>query len=101
MHQGSDAIVLNAAVNGDDTNRALARLDGVLEWVRRTNSSSGASHSYVLIGLSLANQGFDAVGFRDIPSQDRQFSIFWTFSDSRWAPRPTKLVRIGETLLGA
>ena len=61
-HARSRRKVLNSAINGDDTSRALARLPGLLKWVNDTGSSD--SDQFVLVGLSLANQGFNGVSYR-------------------------------------
>jgi hypothetical protein len=57
--------VLNSAVNGDNTARALVRLPGLLQWISTESSASpSTSPNYVLVGLSLANQGYNGDTYR-------------------------------------
>jgi lysophospholipase L1-like esterase len=59
--------VLNSAINGDDTSRALVRLPGLLDWiVAESEADVGGSSAdkYLIVGLSLANQGYNGVTYR-------------------------------------
>ena len=74
LQQQGKRIVLNSARNGDDTSRALARLPGTLEWVDdEAMLLSGVVERFVVVGLSLANEGYNGAtyrtGIRDIISQ--------------------------------
>ena len=73
-------LVLNSARNGDDTGRALSRLPGTLGWINDQaallNANVVTNNRFVLVGLSLANQGYNGVtyrsGIREIIRQVRE-----------------------------
>jgi lysophospholipase L1-like esterase len=75
MYQKSDKSiekrkVLNSAINGDNTNRALVRLPGLLQWMSAEaaapppSSPATINSKFVLVGLSLANEGYNGVTYR-------------------------------------
>ena len=80
-HGAGSRSILNGARNGDDTSRALSRLPDILDWIQRFRrapnptppfSGSGSAFStspgkngdlFLIIGLSLANQGWNEQTF--------------------------------------
>lgn len=61
--------VLNSARNGDNTFRAIERLPGLFVWIdaeaKTLATSTDPIHSkFILVGLSLANQGWNGATYR-------------------------------------
>ena len=71
-HGAGSRSILNGARNGDDTSRALSRLPDILDWIQRfrrapnptSDKSPGKNGDlFLIIGLSLANQGWNEQTF--------------------------------------
>ena len=67
VYQRGERLVLNSGRNGDDTNRALGRLEGTLGWISDQAAllpQLAPNNTFVLVGLSLANERYNGVTYR-------------------------------------